>query len=570
MKITPIITSSNNTPTNQASVAPNTPGFTAVYAAASGVSSQPYYAETCPVQCIALQVGNALSDVDTFVTNKGTSETISATAVDVQGCIVPTPPLTWNSSSPGSIVAGSSTAGCAAGSTCSVTTKGPGAGSVTASCTPPSCNIGFPLNIAGLVQPVPVYPVTPISGLVNGAVTGTGVIATSLDCAHNPPNDCTVNLYDVSTSTNLAGNATAIPRPPNSLLIDPGGDKAYMGSDFGALEINIANIGSATASPFAALGTVTGKVLAVSPNGNVAIFSDTLNTPNQVYVVSTSGQSPSVTQLNISGATTAGFSRDGLKAFIFGYDSGNNPKVYIYSAIQALQTISLPPQTTVNGFAFSSNGAFAYVSSYLPSGTGNISVYDVCDNSPAKDGPSGSIQSIALPAPATYLTVLPDGARILAIDANGQNLDLITYTTSAATNSTNTPALCPQYVSNSLQRIPLNQGALSLINFFVSPDATQIYLVNSNLSSTVLVYDLNSKSVVGGIQLAGNTTPVAASMTVDGTLIYVAGSDGLLHELSTISDQDMKQIPFFTSTNAFCTNGISVLSCNLNVAIVIP
>ena len=58
--ITPIVTSSANVATNQATVVPNTPGQTQVIASASGVSSQPYIAETCPVQCIALQLTQRL------------------------------------------------------------------------------------------------------------------------------------------------------------------------------------------------------------------------------------------------------------------------------------------------------------------------------------------------------------------------------------------------------------------------------------------------------------------------------------------------------------------------------
>ncbi|MGA9255139.1 MAG: hypothetical protein WBV98_00920, partial [Candidatus Sulfotelmatobacter sp.] len=204
--ITPIVSSANtssiNVPTNQATVVSNTPGQTEVVASASGVASQPYVAATCPVQCIALQLGtNGSQNIGTtsFITNKGTSETITATAVDVQGCIVPKPPLTWTSSSPAAITAGSATTGCSASTTCTIATPQPGAAAITASCTPPTCNIGFPLNPAGyptgsLYIPQPVYPVTAISGLVTGATTPASVLASSQDCYSN--SQCAVALYD--------------------------------------------------------------------------------------------------------------------------------------------------------------------------------------------------------------------------------------------------------------------------------------------------------------------------------------------------------------------------------------
>ncbi len=112
----------------------------------------------------------------------------------------------------------------------------PGAAAITASCTPPTCNIGFPLNPSNLAAPYipqPVYPVTAISGLVTRRPHSPPacsrrvrtVTATSL---------CAVALYNIATTTNLPGQRHRLPTPPNSLMFDPAGDKAYMGSEFGA------------------------------------------------------------------------------------------------------------------------------------------------------------------------------------------------------------------------------------------------------------------------------------------------------------------------------------------------
>ncbi len=253
--LTPIVT--NNTydvPTNQANASANTPGQTQVIASASGVSSQPFDFETCPVQCIALELnvsGSQSSNLTNFVVNKGTSETVTAYAVDVQGCIVPKPPLTWISSEPAALSAGSSTAGCGTSTTtCTISTAQPGVASISASCTPPTCNIGYPLNISGVAAPYapqPVYPVTPISGLVTGAASATTVLATSQDCYSDI--QCEVGLYSVSTSINLPGGASPLPTPPNSLMFDLPGDKAYLGSEFGAITVNPGSLGSSS-SPF--------------------------------------------------------------------------------------------------------------------------------------------------------------------------------------------------------------------------------------------------------------------------------------------------------------------------------
>ncbi|MGB8832725.1 MAG: hypothetical protein WCC95_11285, partial [Candidatus Sulfotelmatobacter sp.] len=64
--------------------------------------------------------------------------------------------------------------------------------------------------------------------------------------------------------------------------------------------------------------------------------------------------------------------------------------------------------------------------------------------------------------------------------------------------------------------------------------------------------------------------PVAADMTVDGTLLYVAGTDGVLHELNTQTGLDVMEIPFpqlANSSNNFCYQSNS---CSLNIVAIKP
>jgi hypothetical protein len=562
-KLTPITTSSDNTPTSQATVAPSTPGFTPVFATASGVTSQPYYAETCPVQCIALDMETATSGQTSFSTTKGTPETIIATAVDVQGCIVPKPALTWSSSEPAAVAA--STA-CSGSTTCSATTIQAGSASITASCTPPTCNIGFPQAVVGLpqvlIQPQPVYPVVPISGSVSGASTATSVLASTLDCALLPL--CTVNLYNISSTGTIAGVPTLFPTAPNSLLFDAAGDRAYVGSNFGAQVVTAANIGGTT-SPFSSLGTVTGKVLAVSANGGSAVFSDTFRIPNEVFVVASAGTSSNSIPFSITGATGAGFAPDGLKAFIVGASGTTCTApacLYIYSTLQALQTIPLPgasASSPPSGVAFSANGAFGFVAG----GANNaLTAYALCDNSLAA--------TIPLPSNPTFLKTLPDGIHLIGLDSTG--FDYITTTVHAAPF----PSQCPQTITGSSEHISLNQGTFTPLDFFVSGDGSTIYVIASDRSS-ILVYNFNTTTVTG-IPLANSSTgqsvsPVAGSMSVDRTLIYVAGTDGALHQIDTVSGADLLQIPFppasGLSTEPFCpTNGPD--GCIFNLVAVKP
>jgi hypothetical protein len=603
--VTPQITDMNtNIATNQATVTPNTPGFTAVYATASNVSSQPYYAETCPVQCVALELQNIGSGNTSFAVSKSTSETAVATAVDVQGCVVPKISLNWSSSQPSAVLAGAAVSGCAAGTTCAITTAQPGAGSVTASCAPPACNIGFPQSVAGLpqtlVQPVPVYPVTALSGLVTGATTASSVLVTSLDCANNLY--CGDNIYAVSTSTNVSGTPTQLPFPPNSLLFDPVGDRAYAGGNYGSTIISPANIGTAN-SPFTNLGSVTGTVLATSVNGSSAIFSDTIHTPNKVYVVNTAAGTPATTTLSISGATAAAFSPDGLKAFIVGpagpscsLPSAPPACLYIYSSLQALQTLPLPAVAT--GVTFSSNGAFAFLNG--GSTTSTIAVYDTCDNSsnplvitlPAapiflNDLPAGNppppITIAGLKAMCTTLPTTPPTYQCTGLDVlvglDNTGVDLVATTSTQPTGASCAQSIAvatdPSTMAPFAEHFDLGQGTFNPIGFFVSPDASTVYVVASDRSD-ILAFNFNTGATTGISLISSNgsqISPVAASMTVDGTLIYVAATDGELHEVSTTLRSDLTQIPFpnlTDVTNPFCSSGASTIACNLNFVGVKP
>src|SRR5207302_8286956 len=96
--------------------------------------------------------------------------------------------------------------------------------------------------------------------------------------------------------------------------------------------------------------------------------------------------------------------------------------------------------------------------------------------------------------------------------------------------------LCPQLLqfdpTHPIQRIELGHGTLSPVNFFASPDGTQFYLVDSS-SSSILVYNTLLGAVTGGIELAGGATPLSADMSSDGSIIAIAGSDGMFHQITT-------------------------------------
>ena len=629
-----------NFPTNQATARALTPGIAYIYASANGVSSTSFqqpqltnaqgapsplldFFETCPIQNIALTLGTAGSGQTSFVATKGgSSETVIATLSDVMGnsslpntlgnIVLNKIPLTWSASQPQAI--GTSSA-CT--QSCTLSISSPGSGTVTASCSPPACNAGFPLVPATLSSPaqlsacslyfnfncqllipVPVYaspvfvtppntqtPLSPdaaISGVISGTTSGASVLAASTGCAHEPPSTCSSSLYYLSTSKASAGNENPLSAAPNSFLWDLGGDKVYMGSDFGAEIINPANFGSSN-NPYTLLGSVTGKILAISTSGAASAFADNIHTPNQVYIVNTANtNSISSTPLNIASASAAAFSPDGLKTFIFGLDPNGNPNLFVYSTLQALQSIALPPQTTVSSIAFSPNAAFAYAAEFSTSTVAaNLTAYATCNNQQAatvalpNNPVLQNVQPIMRVLPNVHIDGLdstgnpiPDGVHVLVLDQTG--FDIITSTISPPAPGT----LCPQVLTFSpVQRLELGQGNITPVNFFTSPDGTLLYILSSN-SSTILIYDIVAGSVIGGIELQGNATPISADMSVDAGTIVVAASDGMLHEVNTaLGGVDTTPLAFPSLPNylnAFCTFTPSSGPCTLTTALAKP
>lgn len=621
--LTPLVNSAYNFPTNQVTATAANPGITYIYATASGVAStsfqQPQYSvtaggpnsplldffATCPIQSISLDVGTAGSGQTTFAVSKGTSETAVATMSDVMGnsslpntngqVVLSKIPLTWISSQPAVVGVGS---GCM--NTCALTTSSPGAATITASCSPPTCNIGFPTvpnslstpaQIAACTSffqglypqfagcqaliPAPVYAAPPtgaISALIDGNTSTPSVLAASTGCIAQPPSTCGTSMYSVAKGT--AGTESPLPDAPNSLLFDLAGDKAYMGSQFGALSINPANFGTNN-SPFSLFGNVTGKILAASNNGVVPLFSDTIHTPNQVFVITPTA----TTALNIPAAVAAAFSPDSLKAFVLG-NSGSS--LYVYSPLQALQgPIAL--SGAANAVAFSPSGAFAYVAEAAAGAApANITAFATCNNQPVATTvplPGNPVLTRVLPnvhidGRDSYGYTIPDGIHVLVLDTTG--FDIITSTIAPPVTAT----LCPQvlnFTSNdparAAQRVELDEGTLQPLNFFASADGSQLYVVSSD-NSTILIYNFISGSVTGGIELLGNAIPLSADMAVDAGTIVVAGSDGLLHEVSTaLGGGDLVQVSFPNLPdylNPFCTYAPNTGPCALTTVAARP
>lgn len=540
----------------QLQVTANTPGVTAIFASVSNVTSQTLDFTTCAVESITLAVTG--SDTNSINVTSGTGKTVTATVIDSQGNTITGVPLTWSSSQ--SATVGASTAG-------SVTTTQAGGASVIASCTPPTCNIGF--------QPLlPIYPEGAIDVVVGPTastttappetiyVSSTGVSASG-DCA--TATGCVSILVPITGPANTLGTAINLPATPNSLVFDRQGAKAYMGTDFGFLGSRGLMVVTVASPPTVAQFTsVTGQVLTVSPDGKKVIISDTKSSPNQVFVFDTA--SSTSIALPIAGADAADYSPDSLRAYIL---AGST--LYVYSTLEALKTV--PLGAAAIAVSFLPEGGFAYLAGGESS---SITARKTCTNE------EETSQHVTTPSTPKFIKALSKSLTlggvtydesVLAVDSPGVDLFGANVSVPAPPLTTS----CPLDLTNSTLNTTnssaffnLGQGNFVPTQLIVSQDGSRAYILASNLGS-VLVFNVTNQTS-SAIPLSGDAIPVQASLTPDGTLLYIAAADGQVHVLDTQSGSDIQQISFPTDA-ATLQAGLCVgtaFTCNPDLIAVEP
>src|ERR1700674_551348 len=496
------------------------PGLTSIFATIGNANSVPVYFTTCPVQSITLTVTSATS----------TSKTIMPTVLDTLGTMI-TAPLTWSSSEPASVSVTSS--GGASASTAG------GSATIIASCTPPTCNTGF-------YPSVPIYPENVVTMIVpsTGSPASATVYVSSTSCGTTDV--CFSTTVPITAPANTLGSFLTLPATPNSLVFNRLGSKAYLGTNsglFGSVGLAVLD---ATANSVGQIANLPGKVLAVSPDGTKVIVSDTApaDGPNQVFVLDTTTNAGSAFQ--ITEATAADFSPDSLKAFIL---AGST--LYVYSKFDALQTI--PLAAPANDVSFLSEGAFAYVAGGAPLAT---TVWSTCHSSTINNTP---VDIIPMPAVPSFIRTLPGPGQLVLGDTastfhllavNPPNIDII---------SANAPLLnpwtgcTPAVIDNNPLPTSFNLGQGNFVpkQLILSQDGLTAYVITSNLSS-ILVFNIAGQTSTA-ITLTGNAIPLSATLTPDGSLLYVGASDQTVHVVNTASGSDIQQISF---PQSLCRNSI--------------
>jgi trimeric autotransporter adhesin len=264
------------------------PGSTVITANISNAGSSAGFFSTCPPTSIALSIpGLPGSSSSSIIVNPNNLQPITSTVKDKNGTILTGVALEFESTTPTTIPA------AAAGT---VTPIFPGAAAITAVCQPPSCNPS-PFNQIGLFgngKPVTSNPIT---------ITAPGINSTNLYIASTN----SLYLVPVDFTQPQQGAPVRLPFQPNSMVISNDGSSIYMGSAFEIMTY------SATSNTVTNQDTsVTGTVLAVSPDGSTLVITDPIRQFVYLYNASSGG-----IQTQFGGvATHAAFSPDSQTVYI--------------------------------------------------------------------------------------------------------------------------------------------------------------------------------------------------------------------------------------------------------------
>jgi WD40 repeat protein len=323
------------------------------------------------------------------------------------------------------------------------------------------------------------------------------------------------------------------------LLFDNSGGNAYLGVD--STDFNQKGLMVFNGSTVAQVRKAPGKVLAISPDRNSTVISDTSDSPNLLFICANCGStSQAVTTFQISGATAAAFSPDSLKAYILATPPPPAPQIstlYVYSKLDPLQPIQLTGHA--NDVAFHPEGGFAYVAGPSTS----LTPYRNCDNTP--------ISSATLNTPHSPLLIrpLPDGNTLLVLDP--PDIDIVTVTSLTA-------VACTGAITDTTNSFDLGQGSFIPTQFFVSPDGSTAYILGNSSAGPppsripfVMVFNVNTQTT-SALSLSNSAAPLSASLSPDGKLLFVGADDGTLHVIDTTSGIDTQQVTFPFPTNELC------------------
>ena len=432
---------------------------------------------------------------------------------------------------------------------------------------------------------------------------------------------CSSAMFAVTPGTTPIGSILSVPRTPNSMMFNHlSAGRVYLGSDQGLMYADVTGSSPSVAlvsnSSTPCNVSLCGKVLTISNDGNLVVVSDTVSTPSQVYIYNGSNASIAPVDLILSNAgetaTAAAFSPDQLKLFILTQFQAPPPapagtymgNIYVYSTVDAFTLV--PPVTPGNATTFSTpanavissmDGSFAYVAvqpvpTVFPATPipGFVSGFANCDT-PASEVLSSDV-FIANPSiNANPLALFP--LPTLQIDSQGNPTEVVLALDTPEAQKTPAPPAPPppppppttidmfgvnvtpglplgdtQFVCNPPSvaldanfpqtSVNLGQGNFIPVYSQLVADGSEMIIVARRIPA-VLLFNVSNRTT-SSIPLVGNTDPLSASASTDGSQVYIAACDqyapdgktcaaGSVHIIDTTSRGDFQQVPYANINN---------------------
>jgi WD40 repeat protein len=117
---------------------------------------------------------------------------------------------------------------------------------------------------------------------------------------------------------------------------------------------------------------------------------------------------------------------------------------------------------------------------------------------------------------------------------------------------------CSGTITDTTSSFDLGEGTFIPTQFFVSPDGSTAYILGNSSAGNppsrmpfVMVFNVNTQTA-SALSLSNSATPLSASLSPDGKLLFVGADDGTLHVIDTTSGNDIQQVTFPFPTNELC------------------
>ena len=496
------------------------PGSTTINANTSQSSSSAGFFATCPPASIVLSAaGQTGAPPGPLTVNQNTAQTLVATVFDTNvsagfplGHPITSIPLNYVSTSPVVIPASGST----------ITPQYPGSAAITAVCQPGSCNPA-PFNEIGLFGTGTPITSNPVQINAVGSNIQTVLYIASTGSQYLQPVDFTQSTQ---------GAPIRLPYVPNSLAASQDGSTIYMGSS------NEILIFSAFNNTLTFEDTsISGTVMAVSPDGNTVVVTDPVRKITYLYQGNTHG----ITSEYGGVATRAQWNPDSQTVYIATTDN----RLLVYSTFTGWSAIPLAnlatdvaptvPQAGVylaGGSTATNPGAFGPVTARTNCPTTNTSGTGLATTTTNTFYPQAAVAA----ASADRLAATNDGLHIL-----GANTVAFTdIATNQKSGGCNTPGTA--FTNTPGPPILLGVPATSILNIYPTSDSAYAFVTYRGTGGTLPEYIQSTTAGTPGtlarvpLQKSGTVAPVApvsGVISTDNQTFYTGTSgDNLVHRLT--------------------------------------